>query len=104
METYGLDGIGFMFSVSDPYTGIDLDKCLNAETGELEPWAQRCVDLFNSYTEITPSGKGLHIIIRGKLPGKGRKKGKFEVYDRGRFFTFTGNVFDGNDSDSTQAE
>ncbi|MGA2935727.1 MAG: hypothetical protein ABSF52_01325 [Syntrophobacteraceae bacterium] len=99
-ETYGLDGIGFVFSESDPYTGIDLDSCLNPDTGELEPWARRYVDLFQSYTEVTPSRKGLHIIIKGKLPGKGRKKGNFEVYDKGRFFTFTGRVFDGNGSDN----
>jgi primase-polymerase (primpol)-like protein len=109
-ETYGLDGIGFMFSESDPYAGVDLDSCLNPETGELEPWARRWVDLFQSYTEVTPSGRGLHIILRGKLPeregktGTGRKKGKFEVYDRQRFFTFTGNVLNGNGSDSIPTE
>ena len=98
MDNDKLDGIGFVFSESDPYTGIDLDKCLDPETGELEPWARRWVDLFKSYTEITPSGTGLHIVVKGKLPGKGRKKGNFEVYDKNRFFTFTGKLLraDGN--------
>jgi len=104
-ETYSGDGIGFVFSASDPFTGIDLDKCFNPDTGELEPWARRYVDVFQSYTEFSPSGTGLHIIVKGELPvregksGTGRKKGKFEVYDQARFFTFTGNTFNGNGSD-----
>lgn len=112
METYRLEGIGFVFSENDEFCGIDLDKCLDPTTGELEPWAQRWVDLFGSYTEITPSGTGLHIIIKGEMPirpGKeenkrGRKRGKFEAYDRLRFFTFTGRVFNGNGSDSISTE
>jgi putative DNA primase/helicase len=98
---YDLEGIGFEFSPTDEFTGIDLDSCFNPDTGELEAWARRWVDLFKSYTEITPSGRGLHIIIKGKLPGKGRKKGKFEVYSQGRFFTVTGNVLNGSNGDRT---
>ncbi|MGO9019177.1 MAG: hypothetical protein ACLQVJ_12605 [Syntrophobacteraceae bacterium] len=103
-KTYGLDGIGFVFSESDPYTGIDLDSCINPDTGELESWARRWVDLLQSYTEITPSGKGLHIIVKGRKPaGFSRcRKGKIEVYDRERFFTFTGNLFNGNGSDTRE--
>jgi putative DNA primase/helicase len=101
-EKYGLPGIGFVFSQDDPFCGIDFDKCFDPDTGKLEAWAQRYVDLFKSYTEITPSGKGLHIIVKGKLPeregksGTGRRQGKLEVYDRERFFTFTGNLLNGN--------
>jgi primase-polymerase (primpol)-like protein len=103
-ERYGFDGIGFEFSKDDPYCGIDFDKCFDPDSGELEPWARKYVELFSSYTEISPSGTGLHVIAKGKLPfregkkGTGRKKGKFEVYDRERFFTFTGNIFHGNGS------
>jgi len=101
-ERYGFPGIGFVFSKDDPYCGIDFDKCFDPKTGELEAWAQRYVDLFRSYTEITPSGAGLHIVLKGQLPerpgkkGTGRRKGKFEAYDRARFFTFTGNLLNGN--------
>lgn len=102
-ETYGLDGIGFVFSETDEYTGIDLDKCLDPTTGKLEPWARRWVAVFNSYTEISPSGTGLHIFIKGKMSGKGRKKGHFEAYSKGRFFTVTGEIFDGNGRNSIQA-
>lgn len=106
METYCLDGIGFVFRESDPYAGIDLDKCLDPETGELEAWARKWVDLFESYTEITPSGTGLHIIVKGRKPDGFThcRKGHIEVYDRDRFFTFTGRVFNGNGSNSMSAE
>ncbi|RIK57259.1 MAG: hypothetical protein DCC63_14860 [Nitrospira sp.] len=90
-----LTGVGFIFSEDDPYTGIDLDKSIDPETGELLPWAQEIVDRFNSYTEISPSGRGVKIIIKGTKPG-GRCQSKedgrsIEVYDRKRFFTITGN-------------
>jgi putative DNA primase/helicase len=89
----GLDGIGFVFTMNDPYVGIDLDKCRNPETGTIELWAQKILDMFpGAYTEITPSGKGLHIIIKGKLQGKGIKHGPVEVYDKERYFTFTGHT------------
>lgn len=84
-------GIGFVFSQNDPFVGIDLDDCLNPVTENIEPWAEDIINRFNSYTEITPSGKGFHILLKGKLPGSGRKVGKLEIYDQGRFFTVTGN-------------
>ena len=60
------DGIGFVFTTDDPYTGIDLDNC-HDEAGQLVSWAQDIVSRFDSYTELSPSGRGRHIIIRGKL-------------------------------------
>jgi len=91
----GVAGVGFEFSHEDPYTGIDLDKCRDPETGEIEPWALEIVRRFNSYTEVSPSGTGLHIWIKAKLPPSGRKKGKVEMYDGGRYFTMTGHHLDG---------
>ena len=86
----GIAGIGFEFSPGDPYAGVDLDKCRNPETGEVEPWALKVVQHLNSYSEVSPSGTGLHIWIRGKLPQGARRKGKVEMYDSGRYFTVTG--------------
>lgn len=88
--TDGFAGIGFEFSADDPYTGIDLDKCRNAETGEIEPWARAIIDRMATYTEISPSGTGMHILIKGKLPPGGKRKGKIEMYDSARYFTMTG--------------
>lgn len=86
-------GIGFVFSTGDPYTGIDLDKCRNAHTGEVEEWAQEWIDCFGGYVEASPSGTGVHMIVKGKTPHNGRKTvdGKtVEIYSVERFFTFTG--------------
>jgi len=88
---YDLSGVGFVFSEDDPYTGIDLDACLHGDG--LDPWAAAIVDRLDSYTEVTPSGTGLHIIVRAVLPPGGRRKGGIEMYDSGRFFTMTGNVW-----------
>lgn len=86
----GFDGIGFVFSEHDPYVGVDLDGCRDPHTGQLEPWAGEIVERLDSYTEASPSGTGVHIFIKAVLPAGGRKKGKIEMYDSGRFFTVTG--------------
>ncbi len=98
LDTYrsGLvDGIGFVFSKDDPYTGIDLDGCYDPEANVLDPWAQKIITRLNTYTELSPSGTGVHLIIKGQLPGKGRRKGPIEVYSEGRYFTMTGARLDG---------
>ena len=84
-----LGGVGFMFSNS-PYAGIDLDHCRDPDTAVVADWALEIVRKLATYTEISPSGKGLHLIVRAKLPGKGRRLGDIEVYDTARFFTITG--------------
>jgi len=48
------------------------------------------VRLLNTYAEISPSGTGLHLYLRGTLPPGKRKKGHVEAYEHGRFFTVTG--------------
>ena len=82
-------GLGFVFSSADPYTGIDLDDCVDAD-GEIALWALEIVRYFDSYTELSASGSGLHIIIRGDVPN--RRKDEVEVYSSKRFFTVTGHV------------
>ena len=44
------DGIGFVFTPEDGLCGVDLDDCLDPETGEIEPWAGRIIDNLDSYT------------------------------------------------------
>jgi putative DNA primase/helicase len=83
-------GLGFVFSSADPYTGIDLDDCVDPQTGEIAVWALEIVRYFDSYTELSATGTGLHVIVRGEVPN--RRKGDVEVYSSKRFFTVTGHV------------
>jgi primase-polymerase (primpol)-like protein len=57
-EEHGYDGIGFVFTTEDDLCGVDLDKCVAPETGEIEEWAQEVIEELDSYTEISPSGTG----------------------------------------------
>ena len=90
LKGHGVDGLGFMFSEDDQIAGIDLDDCRNPETGELNAFAKSILERMNSYTEKSPSGEGLHIFVKGNLPGKGINLGNIEMYDNKRFFTVTG--------------
>lgn len=87
------NGIGFVLTASDPYTFIDLD----ATDEERERRNHQVIyERIKSYAELSPSGKGLHIITRASLPaGAGRRRGKIEIYDRHRFMTMTGNIWEG---------
>ena len=92
-ENEAYNGIGFVFSSGDKYTGIDLDRCRDPMTGQIETWAWKWVERFDGYTEVSPSGEGLHVLVKGKSPrnGKTTVDGKtVEVYSTERFFTFTG--------------
>lgn len=86
-----LFGIGFVFSAFDPFTGIDLDDCFDAESGSLDAEALSLVEKIDSYTESSPSGTGVHVIAKAKIP-KGKKKSKIEMYCEDRYFCFTGRV------------
>jgi hypothetical protein len=114
-----LDGIGFAVHVppKDLERGrrdgtgewvvtIDLDDCRDHTTGAIEPWARQIVAKINSYTEVSPSGCGLRIFLRGRLPAHGRKKGPYENYETGRYVTVTGQHLKGTPRsiESRQAE
>jgi putative DNA primase/helicase len=85
-----LNGIGFVFTEKDPFVGIDFDNCIHPD-GTVHPEVQKLIQTLRSYTEISPSGKGVHVIAKGKLPGSGRRNGLFEIYADKRVFTVTGN-------------
>ena len=89
-------GIGFVFTPIDEYCGVDLDNCINRQTGEVSGRATRIIDRLRSYTALSQSRQGIHIIIRGKLPS-GRRQAAFGgLYEAGRFFALTGNLFPGS--------
>ncbi|WP_267643531.1 phage NrS-1 polymerase family protein [Haloarchaeobius amylolyticus] len=84
------DGIGFVFTEEDEFVGIDLDKCRDPDTGEAEEDARNIIDRLDSFTEVSPSGTGYHVLIKGELPDGRNRRGSVELYDKARFFTVTG--------------
>lgn len=94
-ERGGFDGIGFVVTGDDPFCGLDLDDCVNLDTGEIVPGAMELVRHFDSYAEITPSGEGLRIWIRAKKNGGRCSKPGLEIYDSGRYFTVSGRIIPG---------
>lgn len=83
VSKFNLDGIGFMFD--NNYFGIDLDDC------EIE-MRNEFIEQMQSYTEISQSGNGIHIICKGQLPEGPRRCKGVEMYDSQRFFVMTGDV------------
>ena len=88
VSKYGFDGIGIEFA--NGIFGVDLDNVV--KDGKLTPEAQDIIKTLDSYTEYSPSGTGVHILCKGTIPPKDRRKGNVEMYSEGRFFTVTGNV------------
>lgn len=90
------DGIGFVLTVNDPFGFIDLDKpSPNLSSLEQKTALSRQIKIyeeFNSYAERSPSGHGLHIIVKGSVPS-GRKRQSIEIYSDLRYMTMTGDVF-----------
>lgn len=99
-EQRGYDGLGFVFTPEDDIVGIDLDDCVKETTirgnnvsVRLTQPHQDIMDSLNSFTEISQSGDGIHIYIRGELGGELVDNDvDVEIYDRGRFFCMTGKV------------
>jgi primase-polymerase (primpol)-like protein len=89
-------GAGFVLTNEDPYFAIDLDDCVDPESGVIEQWAQDVIGDFPTYWEMSLSDRGLHGIGRGVIPKDGRKKGGVEVYDDGRFVVITGRTLPGH--------
>ena len=86
-------GIGFMFA--NGYIGIDIDGAEDAieeyKVGDADNLIAEFIYTLESYSEYSVSGKGVHIICKGKLPTGGKRKNNIEMYDGGRFFIMTGN-------------
>ena len=103
------DGIGI--ELNAPYCGIDIDHCRDAETGELTREALDIIRTMDSYTEISPSGTGVHILYMNDgsvYPERHKnkmidKKQRLEMYQTGHYLTVTGNVLDGYDTYAERA-
>lgn len=103
-----IEGIGFVFA--PPYCGIDLDHVINADTGEINRQALDIINTMESYTEISPSGTGIHIIYKGEIHKEWKCKknsglgngSDIEMYQQGRYFTVTGNRFNDKEIESRE--
>lgn len=89
-------GIGFVFDGKSGYFGVDLDGIGDSleqfRNGITENIAGEFIHTLQSYTEVSQSGHGIHIICRGSLPSGGRRRNAVEMYENGRYFIMTGNA------------
>jgi hypothetical protein len=90
-------GIGRVIRETEDLVGVDLDKCLDLDTGEITPWAAQIIETLDSYAEISPSLTGVKIWVKAKDVKHGHVKPGLEIYPRGRYFTVTGLVHTSRD-------
>jgi putative DNA primase/helicase len=95
IERDGLDGPSVRLGAG--IGGLDLDRVI--VDGVPQPAAMAVCTLLNSYTEISVSGRGLHVLFLTSLDVGGRRRGGMEIYTRDRHFTFSGNKVPGFPSD-----
>lgn len=88
-----LSGLGFVLDNTNNIVAVDIDHCIDDE-GSLSDFAQEIVQICNSYTEISPSGKGLHIFFADNdfdnFSGRKNSDLGLEVYTNKRYLTVTG--------------
>jgi putative DNA primase/helicase len=94
-EDLKFDAIGI--GVIEPYVVCDIDNSI--KDNETSALAKRIISEFPSYTEISPSKTGYHLIGRGKIPrNRTFKTLDVEMYSKIRFLTITGDLVDGERS------
>lgn len=79
-------GVGFV--LTEGIVGIDIDHCIT--NSQISDEASLIAAALHTYTELSPSGAGLHLLMEGSLPGPYRRKGTIEMYQDGRYLTVTG--------------
>lgn len=96
VEAGKASGVGIQ--LADGICGVDIDHCIDG--GELSSMAKEIVATLHSYTEVSPSGEGIHILCKGHLPAREGNRDSLlglEMYDSGRYFTVTGNAWTDED-------
>jgi primase-polymerase (primpol)-like protein len=94
-ENGDFDGIGFVLVLGDGFVGVDLDHCVDAQTGDVEQWAEALIAQMPGYWELSPSQTGFRHIRKSTLPPGPRRRGNVEMYDCGRYLTITGHSMEG---------
>lgn len=90
----GFDGVGMATLPQNDVTIIDFDRAI--VNGELIPEVERAC--LGSYAEYSPSGQGVHLVVRGAWPNKKNHGDKadpaqygVETFHSKGFVTWTGN-------------
>ncbi len=81
----------FALTPDDPYVVVDFDHCLTGRYVVRSMYNE--MKHLNSYTEVSVSGTGLHVVARGTLPVPGRRGQDLEMYQSGRFVLMTGTIY-----------
>ena len=85
--------LGFVFTQEDGFVGIDIDTGFEPDGVIPTAEAMDIIEHCKSYTEISKSGRGFHIICKGKLPFSGKNNGAgVEIYQSNRYFVMTNKV------------
>jgi primase-polymerase (primpol)-like protein len=103
----GADGAIYIVLGDDPYTFVDLDGVRDPETGRIETWAQEIIDRLDSYTEVSSSGRGVHVLVEAHTPGPRTRSNAlpgFEMYARSRPALVTGDRLNGKGIEPRQDE
>jgi putative DNA primase/helicase len=88
-------GIGFVFTETSGIIGIDWDHARDSDTEEWNQEVLQEIKSCGSYAEISQSGTGAHVLIKGKIPGDRRRTGNIEMYSKDHFFVVTGQHLEG---------
>lgn len=88
-------GIGFGFLPGDGLIGIDLDKHVDPETGAMSDRCKKIIAAFNTFTEISPSGTGVHLYLQGHTHTAKDNSIGVEMFCEKQYFTVTGKHVDG---------
>jgi len=83
-------GVGRVIRQTEDLVGVDFDKCLDPDTGELTPWAAHTIERLASYAEVSPSLTGVKMWVYAPSITRAHVKPGLEIYSRGRYFTVTG--------------
>ena len=76
---------GFVLTAKDPFTIIDLDEPANEEQKQRH---LKIFNMFQSYAENSISGKGVHIIVKGRIPFSVHRD-NVEIYSTERYMVTT---------------
>ncbi len=90
-ETGRYAGVGRVIEQGGPYVGVDIDGCRDPETGQIDERGSKILGLLDSYSEVSPSGKGVKVWVRANLSRSQVRPG-LEIYGGRRYFTVTGQL------------